>query len=168
MCWRPRWNGCCRRVSDPACEAANTACLALKEPIRTALSAAERLVDSSRHTLEVANAAISGLQLAVNGAQQALSVAQEAVSIVETTYATGLQAANFISTLGLNGLISIRQISFDVELAAAAGGSFSGSVTAVFAGAAETTVSLNVNLFDIPSMARQLANHIGNGLSSLF
>ena len=87
---------------------------------------------------------------------------------METTYAAGLEAANLISRLGVNGLINIRQISFDVELATAAGGSFSGSATAVFAGAAETTVSLNVNLFDILSMARQLANHIGNGLSSLF
>lgn len=168
MCWRPRWNGCCHRISDPACEAACEACQALKQSTRLALSTAEALVDSTRHTLEVANAAISGLQLAVNAAQQTLRGAQEAINAVETTYAAGLEAANFISRLGLNGLISIRQIIFDIELATAVSGSFSGSVTAVFAGAAETTVSFNINLYDIPSMARQLASHIGNGLSSLF
>ena len=168
MCHRPRWNGCCHRVTDPACEAENAACTALREPIRLALSAAEALVDSSRQTLNVANAAISGLQQAVNGAQTGLNVAQEAVNAVQTTYAAGLQAADFISRLSINGLISIREISFDVNLGTAAGGSFSGSITAAFAGAAETTVSLNVNLLDITSMAKELANQIGSGLSSLF
>ena len=168
VCWRPRWNGCCRRISDPTCEAANAACIALKEPIRLSLSGAEALVGTTRQTLNVANAAISGLQQAVNVAQQGLRGAEEAVSAVQTTYAAGLQAADFISRLTINGLISIREISFDISLATAAGGSFSGSITAAFAGAAETTISLNVNLYDITSMASQLANNIGNGLSSLF
>ena len=104
----------------------------------------------------------------MDGAEQTLRGAQEAVDAVETTYAAGLKAANFIARLSLNGLISIREISFDVELASAARGSFSGSITAVFAGAPETTISLNVNLYNIASMAEELANHIGNGLSSLF
>lgn len=87
---------------------------------------------------------------------------------MQTMYATGLQAADFISRLGLNNLISIQEITFDADLSTAAGGSFSASVTAAFAGAAETTVSLHVNLHDTTSMAQQLADHIGNGLSSLF
>lgn len=168
VCRRPRWNGCCHRVSDPTCEAQNAACEALREPIRLALRGAEALIDSTRQSLQVANAAISGLQQAVNEAERGVRVAQEAVNVVETNYAAGLQAAGLISRLGLGGLISIQEISFDVDLATAADGSFSGSVTAAFAGAAETTVSLHVNLHDITSMARQLVSHIGNHLSSLF
>ena len=168
VCWRPKWNGCCHRISDPTCEAANAACIALKEPIKLSLRGAEALVGTTRQTLDVANAAITGLQQAVNVAQQGLRGAEEVVRAVQTTYAAGLQAADFISRLTINGLISIREISFDVTLATAAGGSFSGSITAAFAGAAETTISLSVNLYDITSMASQLANHIGNGLSSLF
>jgi hypothetical protein len=97
-----------------------------------------------------------------------VNVAQTAVDGIEAAYAAGLEAAEFIARLGLNGLISIREISFDVGLGAASGGSFSGSVTAVFGGAAEVTISFNINLYDITSMVTQLVDHIGNGLSSLF
>ena len=168
VCHRPRWNSCCHRITDPVCEAQNIACRALRESIRLALDVAEALVDTRRQALNAANTAINGLEQAVNGAQTGLSVAQDAVNAIQTTYAAGLQAADFISRLSINGLISIREISFDVNLGTAASGSFSGSITAAFAGAAETTVSLNVNLLDITAMARQLANQIGSGLSSLF
>ena len=168
MCYRPKWEGCCHRVTDPSCEASNAACEALKEPIRAALRTAEALVGSSREVLQVASAAISGLQEAVNVATQGLRSAEDAVNVVRTTYAAALQAADFITRLGLNGLVSIREITFDVNLATAVSGSFSASVTAAFNGGAETTVSLQLNLFDIRSMARQLASHIGNQLSSLF
>ena len=168
VCRRPRWNGCCHRVSDPVCEAANAACIALRESIRAAMRRAEALVGTTRRTLDVANAAISGLQQAVTVAQRGVTAAEVAVSAVRTAHAAGLQAANFISRLTINSLISIREISFNVPLATAAGGSFSGSITASFAGATERTISLNINLRNITSMARELASHIGNGLSSLF
>ena len=94
--------------------------------------------------------------------------AEQALEGVKQAFAIGLQAANAIAKYGLNGLISIREISFNANLDVAAGGSFSGSVRAVFAGAAETTVSININIRDIKSMAKQLADHIRNGFSSLF
>ena len=97
-----------------------------------------------------------------------MGVAQKALDGIEKIYAAGLKAADFIARLGLNGLISIRQISFDISLDAAAGGSFSGSIRAVFVGSAEVTVSLNINLYDIISMVKQLVDRIGDGLSSLF
>ena len=119
-------------------------------------------------TLDVATAAIGGLEQAVSEAEGGVRNAEQAVSDVQTTHAAGLQVLSHIQTVGLDALINIREISFDVELAAASSGSFSASITAVFGGTAETTVSLNVNLYDIPSMARELAEHIGSGLSSLF
>ena len=94
--------------------------------------------------------------------------AQHALVGVQKSFAVGLKAANAVARFGVNGLISIREISFRTNLDVAARGSFSGSVRAVFAGAAEKTISLNINLHDITSIAKQLANHIGNGLSSLF
>lgn len=97
-----------------------------------------------------------------------MGVAQKGLDGIEAAYAAGLKAADFIARIGLNGLISIRQISFDVSLDAAAGGSFSGSIKAVFAGSAEVTVSLKINLYDIISMVKQLVDHIGDGLSDLF
>ena len=46
--------------------------------------------------------------------------------------------------------------------------SFSGSVRAVFAETAQTTVSIHINLHDITSMAKQLADHIGKDFSLLY
>lgn len=133
-----------------------------------ALRAAEGVVDASRHSLEVAKAALTTPQLALTAAEGTVTAAQHTLDGIKIAFAAGLKAAEFIAKLGLNGLISIREISFDVSLDAAAGGAFSGSVRAVFAGNAEVTVSLNINLYDITSMVKQLVKHIGDGLSDLF
>ena len=125
-------------------------------------------MDASRVTLEAAKAALYIPEGALIAAEQGVVVAQGVLDGIEATYAAGLKAADFIARLGLNGLISIREISFDVSLDVAAGGAFSGSVRAVFAGAAEVTISFNINLYDITSMVTQLVNRIGDGLSSLF
>ena len=159
---------CCTSVPDPVCEAANAACIALKEPLKAALVVAEEAVNTARGTLDAAKAALIPLQAAVDAAQVVVDGAEQALEGVKAAFAVGLQAANAIANFGLNGLISIREISFNANLDVAAGGSFSGSVRAVFAGAAETTVSINIDLRDITSMARQLADHIGDAFSSLF
>ena len=140
----------------------------MKEPIKVALTAAEATVNTARGTLDAAKAALIPLQATVDAGRLAVTGAEEALEGVKEAFAVGLRAANTIASLGLNGLISIREISFSANLDVAAGGAFSGSVRAVFAGAAETTVSLNINLHDITSMAKELADHIGNGFSSLF
>lgn len=168
VCYRPGWDSCCTRIPDPVCESENAACLLLKEPIKLALKGAEEIVDSSRVALDAAKAALIPLEAAVAAAKTAVTVAQDALEGIKAAFAVGLQAATAIANFGLNGLISIREISFSANLDVAAGGAFSGSVTAVFAGAAEVTISLNINLYDIASMARELANHIGSGFSSLF
>ena len=168
ICTHPTWDSCCTRIPDPICEAENLACLALKEPIKLLLKGAEELVDSSRVTLEAAKAALYIPEGALIAAQGTVTAAQTTLEGVEAAYAAGLKAAEFVAKLGLNGLISIREISFDVRLDVASGGSFSGSVRAVFAGAAEVTISFNINVYDILSMVKQLVNEIGDGLSSLF
>ena len=159
---------CCTHAPDAVCESANAACITLKKPIETALEGAKATVNTARGTLDAAKAALIPLQAAVTAAQATVDGAEQALEGVKVAFAVGLQAANAIANLGLNGLISIREISFSANLDVATGGSFSGSVRAVFAGAAETTISLNINLHDITSMAKQLADHIGDGFSSLF
>ena len=168
ICKRPTWNSCCKRVTDPTCLAANAGCYALKKPIEAALVAAEETVKAASKALDGAKAALIPLRAAVTAARGVLTAAEAALRGVEAAQAVGLRAFNDIARLGLNGLVSIREIRFNARLDVAAGGSFSGSVRAVFLGAAETTVSVNVNLHDITAMARKLADHIGNGFSSLF
>ena len=155
-------------MPDAVCESQNAACIALKAPLEAALNGAEVAVNTARGTLDAASAALIPLQAAVSAAQATVDGAEQALEEVNAAFAVGLQAANSIANVGLNGLVSIREISFNANLNVAAGGSFSGSVRAVFAGAAEATVSININLHDIASMARQLADHIGNAFSSLF
>lgn len=168
VCRRPRWNGCCRRVTDPICLAGNTACRGLRATISATLSSARRVVDESRRSLDAANAALNGARGVVNTAQVGLRAANLALEAAQRTYQVGSRAAAEIARVGVNGLISIREIQFDAELSVAAGGSFSGKVTASFLGTADVTVSLNINMNDVAAMARQLANQIGDGLSGLF
>ena len=155
-------------MPDPVCEAENAACITLKAPLEAALAVAEAAVNTARGTLDAASAALIPLQAAVDAAQVAVDGAEQALEGIKQAFVVGLQAANAIANFGLNGLVSIREISFNANLDVAAGGSFSGSVRAVFAGAAETTVSININLYDITSMVKQLVDQIGDGLSSLF
>lgn len=125
-------------------------------------------MDASRYSLEVAKAGLYIPEAALEVAEQTVAAASFALEGVEAAFAAGLKAAEFIAKLGLNGLISIREISFDTSLDAASGGSFSGSIRAVFLGAAEVTVSLHVNLYDISAMVKEIVEYIGDGLSSLF
>ena len=152
------------------CMRQNAICHAVRHAILVARRAAEELVDRLRIVLDAANAALIPLQKAVDAAKAAVDAAEAILEDLKVTpkFATALQAAAAIAKFGLNGLISIREISFSAGLDVAASGSFSGLVRAVFAGAPEATVSFNINLYDITSMAKQLADHIVDGFSSLF
>lgn len=168
VCKLPEYDSCCTHVSDPVCESANLACKGLRATAQAAFSAAETAVKGAESSLDVANAGLVAAHGAVTAAKSSLDAAKETLSATAATYKLGSEAADKIAQFGLNGLIHIREISFDVSLSEANGGSFSGSVSASFAGQAEVTVSLNINLRDITSMVKQLASHIGSGLSGLF
>ena len=168
VCYHPVIGSCCTDAPDPVCESANAACIALKKPIETALEGAKATLNTAQGTLDAAKAALIPLQAAITAAQTTVDGAEETLEGVKAAFVVGLQAANAIANFGLNGLISIREISFSANLGVAAGGSFSGSVSAVFAGAAETTVSININLHDITSNGKQFADYIGSEFSSLF
>ena len=168
VCRRPKFGKCCASVPNAACHAKNAGCYALKKPIQVSLRGAKVIVNTARHTLNAANAALIPLRGAVKAAQLAVRGAEQALRGVKAAFAVGLKASNIIAKVGLNGLISIREIRFHASLAVASGGSFSGSVRARFAGAAETTVRLRINLRNVKSMAKQLVRRIGSGFSRLF
>ena len=168
VCSRPKWDGCCTRITDPTCLAANTACDALRETAKAALRAAEGVVSGAKGTLDVANVALEGARVVVRESEVALDAANGILEAAKQTYRLGAKAGELVASFGINGLVSITQISFDVELGAAASGRFAGSVTARFLGGAQTTISLSIDLRDIASMASQLADHVSSGLSGLF
>ncbi len=126
------------------------------------------MVSTARRSLDAAKDVLDGARATVNTARVSLDAANLALQAASATYNVGSKAAGKIASFGINGLISIREISFDVNLSVANGGSFSGSVRANFLGQTEVTVRLNINVRDITSMAKQLANRIGDDFSSLF
>ena len=168
ICAEPGWDSCCTRITDPICIAGNGLCEGLRATAYAALTIAEETVNAAQGSLKVAEGVLEAAKAVVSTAKYSLDAANGILEAAQVTYQVGTDVAGRIASFGLNGLVNIREISFDVDLSAASGGSFSGSVRAVFLGQAEVTVSLSVNLRDIVSMAKQLAERIGDGFASLF
>ncbi len=101
-------------------------------------------------------------------ARSSLNLAKLVLAAARHTYRFGTRAAAEIAKFGLKGLISIHAITFDVSLSTADGGTFSGSIRASFLKQAKVSVRATINLWDIPAIAKNLADNIGSGLSSLF
>ena len=167
MCRRPTFSSCCFRSPDPVCQAQRQTCLGLRGTLNAALIAAQKVVDASKHTLDAAEAALEVPKAAVAAAKHSLDVANLALEAAKQTYKVGLDAASAIAGFALGGLINIREITFDVTLSAANGGSFSCSVKATITGKS-VDVSLTINVYNIVSIARQLAKHAVSGISSFF
>lgn len=118
--------------------------------------------------LSAAQTTLKAAQATVDAARVSLDAVNAVLQAVSDTYKLGSDVAGKITSFGINGLVSIHEITFNAELSVANGGSFSGSVKARFLGHAQVTVRININLRDITAMAKQLADEIGAGFSSLF
>ena len=138
------------------------------ETLREAARAAQGLVQLARESLNFAELILDAAQEIVDVARLTLDAANAALDTARATYQVGADAALTIAQVGINGLVSIREISFDVELSVADGGAFAASIQASFLGQADVTLSVNINLRDITATARNLADQIGNEFSSLF
>ncbi len=152
-------------MPNPICGAANLACECLKATARVAL---QKVVDSSRIALDAANGILIAAIKSVDVSTVSLDIAVLALETASQISRLGTEAASAIASVGVNGLISIRDISFDVSLSTAYSGSFAVSVRASFLGKADITVRINTDLSDITSIAKQLVGYVGSGLSNLF
>ena len=168
ICGLPDIKDCCNRITDPICEAANFGCEALRATANLGIDVAEGVVEGARQTLTLAKLALEAAQEIVDASQVTLDIANGVLEAAAATYRFGTEAATAIAEFGLTGLINIREISFDVGLSAATGGQFSASIRASFLGSDEVTLSLSINVRDIVSIAKDLAEEIGEGFSSLF
>ena len=149
------------------CEAERAGCIAIRETASLVLRAAEALVDQSRHVLDVAIAALEVAKGIVNAAELPFDAAVAALEVVRQTYRVGVEAGNQIARFGLGGVVNLKEITFDVLLSAAAEGSFGGSVRGCLAGN-NVQLDININLHDVVAIARQIADHVISGLSSVF
>ena len=125
------------------------------------------MVDRSRVVLDAAILALEVAKGAVNAAKLPFDAAVAALEVVKQTYRVGAEAANQIARLGLGGIVNLKEIGFDVSLSAAAGGSFAGSVRGCLVGN-NVELNININLHDVTAIARQIADHVIDGLSSVF
>ena len=157
---------CCFR--DISCDAQNGVCNEANAAIHAAIRGAEGALRAAQGTLNGANRALDGARDAVNAARRSLNAANAVLDTARRVHAVGSRAATLITRFTLSGLLSIREISFDVALGDANGASFGVSVRASFLEAPETTLRVTINLRDLGGIARDLANHIGEGFSSLF
>ena len=164
---RPTFSSCCFRAPNVVCEAARAGCIALRKTLELALRAAAAIVDQSRVVLDAAILALEVAKGAVNAAKLPFDAAVAALEAVKQTYRVGVEAANQIARFGLGGIVNLKEITFDVSLGEAAGGSFRGSVRGCLAGN-NVRLNIHINLHDVIAIARQIADHVIGGLSRIF
>ena len=150
------------------CKAKNFACRAFRKTTGLALRIAERIVRSSRHVLKVANAGLHTAQFVVKGARQSLDAAKLVLRAVNHAHRFGVKASNIIVRYGLNGIISIRKITFDTQLGIASRGHFAAGIDVTFLRKKRVRARFKVNLRSISSMAKQLVRWVGRGITRLF
>ena len=162
---RPTFSKCCFKSPNLICEAERAGCIALRKTLTAALKVAEQVVDKGRFTLDAAKGVLQGVKGVVNAAKHTLDVAKIALEAAKQTYKAGAKAATALTSFALNDLFNIKEVSFDVQLSVANGGSFSGRVKARILGN-NVNVALRINVRDVTSMAKQLAEEAIDGLSS--
>ena len=164
LLWVPKTSSCCTKIPDAVCETVNAACKAARETAKGVLKAAEKTVKGSKVTLDAAKGVLEGAKGVVSAAKHTLDVANAALEAAKLTYKIGADAATALTRFALKDLFNIREITFDVSLSVASGGSFSGRVSARIFGK-NVDASLSIDVRDIVSMAKQLADKAIGGLS---
>ena len=128
---------------------------------------AEEIVDSSRLVLDIANGVLEGAKGVISAASHTLDIAIFALEAIKQTYRVGAEAANAVAQFTLKDLFSIKEMIFNVALGVANGGSFDVDVKGRILGK-DVDVSVNINIQDINSVAKLLAEEVIDGLSSFF
>ena len=162
---RPTFSKCCFKSPNLVCEAKRVGCIALRKTLIAALKVAEKVVDKSRFTLDAAKGFLQGVRGVVNAAKHTLDIAKIALELAKQTYKAGTEAGKALTSFALNDLFNIEEVSFDVQLSVANSGSFSGRVKGRILGN-NVDVALRINVRDVSSMAKQLAEEAIDGLSS--
>lgn len=165
VCTHPGWDNCCTRITDPICIVANAACALLKEPVLFILKGAEKLVDSSRFTLDIAKGILSGAQGIVNAAKLPLDLVIKALEVVKQAYRVGVSALSALVDFALTQIINIREMYFYVELSKASGGQFACRVKGVLMGQ-NVDVSLDFDTKDVLKIAKSLGERALSGISN--
>ena len=165
ICKLPGWHGCCTKIKDPICTAANAACWLLKKPLDVILQGAIFIVDKSKHALDVVKVALTAAQGVLHAAKLALDGAILYLEGVKAMYKVGVSAITALTDFVLTEIINIHEIHFRVALSAAKTGEFMCQIKGVLLGQA-LNVEVNFNIRDITSLIKNIAERAVSGLSS--
>lgn len=163
--WAPTFDSCCSIGPDLICEARRATCRALRSVLATTVNRFESVVGESRAEFEAAENDLENKKSSENNAQFAFDNAVAAHENTLQMYQPRVEAANQIATCDLGGIVDLMEITFDIPLD---GGNFAGLVKGCLAGnntEVDTNISLS-NFYDVTSIARQISDHVINGLSS--
>ena len=106
----------------------------LKKSLARALQGAKKVVDTSRHSLDVAKGILSAAQGALDAAKAPLDLANKALDVVKATYKAGVSALSALAKFALTKIIAITEMYFKVGLRVANGGKFQCRVKGVLMG----------------------------------
>ena len=165
ICTHPGWDSCCTRIPDPICIVANAACGVLKEPIIFILRGAEKIVDSSRFTLDIAKGFLSGAQGVVSAARATLDVVIAALDGVKSAYRVGVNALSALADFALTKIININEMYFNVALSAASGGRFACRVKGTLVGQS-LDASFDFDTNDVLGIAKSIGERAVSGISN--
>lgn len=105
----------------------------------------------------------------MDGAEGCLDLAVDFLKVVNEACKLAMALGDLIKELGedIKRIIDIKEITFDMKLSEADAGSFDVTITGVFADV-EKTLELDIDLRNIASVCKQLAEHIGEGFGKFF
>ena len=128
------------------------------------VSQLEQKLETARSALNLATSAYNSLLSAFEAAR---TLYNNAKSELDEIIELERRAVEKIALHTLEEIINLKEITFDASLGVAATGSFSGSVSTCIEGK-DVNLNIHVNLYDVISIARQIADYIIPGLSELF
>ncbi|CAH1798337.1 unnamed protein product [Owenia fusiformis] len=90
----------------------------------------------------------------------AVTAAQGVLDGVNEAQKAGLKAVSFIAKAGLGGIINIKELRLNAELAVADTGEFGGTIVVSFLGQADDTFSFKIKLYSIEDMVMILVDKV--------
>ena len=159
-----KWSSCCFRIPDPICVLYNAGCAILRAPLEIAILAVEGLLTIAKGVLFAAEGVVRGLQFLVNKARFVLDAAVAFLEVVKRTFAIGLKALEAITKFLLTGIIDIREIGFDVQLALFSHGRISAYIDVSFFGQSPIRHSVTLPIFNPLALVGDLAERAIPGI----
>ncbi|CAH1798335.1 unnamed protein product [Owenia fusiformis] len=132
-----------------AFDAAKLTLVGLEESMKglaSSLEGPKRLMDAAATVLEQSQFVFLTAKVALDG--------------VNRLQKAGLNAASFITKFGLGSVINIKELRFNVALAVAETGEFSGTIVVSFLGRSDDTFSFQIKVKSVEDMVDILVNEV--------